>query len=270
MHMGLLNNHAAMSPPMSEIVSRLTNGPIRKLTVEGKPDLYSIYDFMNNSGVYPTKSASSSAWTRLSQSEIKNMVTFVKFPGPGQKPTPTIDARGILKLVSLLGERFQRAYSIESQEILDRYLDGDATLCDEVTYNRQVGPEQACANFVGRVESLATQMAQEEENLPETGFVYGTVSAAFPGMVKIGRTKDMNKRLQAANTFSAPAPHVVIAIAPSFDYVRDERLAHEYFKELRREGEFFEVTPVMVQEFFMHQISARYNNAHDESHWMNE
>ena len=257
---------------MSEMVSRLTNGPIRKLTVEGKPDLYSIYDFMNNSGVY-SNGVCKKMFSRLLLSEpnqIRDQVTYVKFPGQGQRPTPTIDSRGILKLVSLLGERFQRAYSIESQEIIDRYLDGDATLSDEVTYNRQVGPEQACANFVSRVESLASQMAQEEDNLPETGFVYGTVSAAFPGMVKIGRTKDINKRLQAANTFSAPAPHVVIAITPSFDYVRDERLAHDYFKEFRREGEFFEVTPVMVQEFFMHQISARYNNAHDESHWMNE
>ena len=227
-----------MSPPMSDMVSRLTNGPIRKLTVEGKPDLYSIYDFMNNSGVYKGKSTVNMACGKIlrEHAEMRDQVTYVKFPGKGQRETPTIDARGILKLVSLLGERFQRAYSIESQEILDRYLDGDATLCDEVTYNHQVGSEQACANFVSRVESLASQMAQEE-NLPETGFVYGTVSAAFPGMVKIGRTKDITKRLQAANTFSAPAPHVVIAITPSFDYVRDERLAHEYFKEFRREGD---------------------------------
>jgi hypothetical protein len=52
---------------------------------------------------------------------------------------------------------------------------------------------------------------------------------------------------------------VVIAATPTFDAVRDEAMAHGYFANLRREGEFFEVTIEAVREYFRQHTATLYN-----------
>jgi hypothetical protein len=42
------------------------------------------------------------------------------------------------------------------------------------------------------------------------------------------------------------------------DYIRDEQLAHKFFENSRREGEFFEINPEAVQQFFASKIAAQY------------
>ena len=81
-------------------------------------------------------------------------------------------------------------------------------------------------------------------------FVYAVKSAAFPGLVKIGRTQDMKTRLSQLNTACAPSPFVVLAVSPTLDYVRDEKRAHEFFSLQRTEGEFFRVNEAQVTDFF--------------------
>ena len=52
-----------------------------------------------------------------------------------------------------------------------------------------------------------------------------------------------------------------MALAPTFDPVRDERLAHAFFADRRREGEFFEVPVAEVAAFFAHYITSPYTVA---------
>jgi hypothetical protein len=66
-------------------------------------------------------------------------------------------------------------------------------------------------------------------------------------------------RLSSGNTFCAPAPHVVVAGTPTFDAVRDEAMAHGYFPNVRKQGEFFEVGVKAVQQYFLAHTTALYN-----------
>jgi hypothetical protein len=69
----------------------------------------------------------------------------------------------------------------------------------------------------------------------------------------------LNARLSQLKTATAPAPHVFVIIAPTFDQARDEKNAHEFFVENRREGEFFEISDAEVIAYFTTNITTRYN-----------
>ena len=90
------------------------------------------------------------------------------------------------------------------------------------------------------------------------GSVYCLVSDAYPTLVKIGRSKNVEQRLSALNTGCAPMPLRVAAAARTFDAVRDEKLAHSHFALVRAEGEYFRTTVDEVKEFFQTQITPVY------------
>ena len=52
---------------------------------------------------------------------------------------------------------------------------------------------------------------------------------------------------------------MVVALAPTFNNTRDERTAHAFFAEFRREGEFFAISDDMAKDYFMNNITALYN-----------
>ena len=102
------------------------------------------------------------------------------------------------------------------------------------------------------VASQALLDAQKE------GWIYATESGAFPGLLKIGETSHLKKRLSTLNTGCAPLPHRYVAVVPSFDVHRDECCAHGYFSSERKEGEFFQVTVEEVRAFFDDHIMPQY------------
>ena len=60
------------------------------------------------------------------------------------------------------------------------------------------------------------------------------------------------------NTSCAPAPHVLVAVAATFDNARDEKMAHAFFADARKEGEFFELTDKVVKDYFGMHITAQH------------
>ena len=93
---------------------------------------------------------------------------------------------------------------------------------------------------------------------PPVTYVYATKSSAFPNRIKIGKTNDVAKRLSSMNTSCAPAPHVLVAVAATFDNTRDEKMAHAFFADVRKEGEFFELTDKVVKDYFAMHITAQH------------
>ena len=98
-----------------------------------------------------------------------------------------------------------------------------------------------------------------ELSIPGIQYVYATHCTAFPNRIKIGKTKDIKHRLSQLNVGCAPCKHKLIALAESFDNKRDERMAHVFFAEYRREGEFFEISAKQVKEYFDMFITALHN-----------
>jgi len=88
--------------------------------------------------------------------------------------------------------------------------------------------------------------------------VYCISSPVFHGLVKIGRTTDLRDRLSHGNTSTAPAPLTLNSAVPTFSAIRDEFKTHEFFKQYHKVGEFFEVSPQSVHEYFMSHIVPKY------------
>ena len=75
-----------------------------------------------------------------------------------------------------------------------------------------------------------------------TGYVYAIESAAFPGFVKIGRTNNVKRRLEAIN-FSLPInQYELVASFSTYNAVMDEKLTQEHFKKFCFETEYFKIS----------------------------
>ena len=175
--------------------------------------------------------------------------------GNGKWPVKLLTFDDAMELIMVLPGKMAKQCRLAVCDLLKRYLAGDVSLIPEIHHNQAVGPLAACNAFLDG----ALKKRKQPDDAVE--YVYCTESAAFPGLLKIGRTSNpMKQRLSAANTFCAPAPHIVVAIAPTFNSTRDERLAHAFFADERREGEFFAVTVQAVQRFFERHIVSQYNS----------
>ena len=189
------------------------------------------------------------------ESKIKPLAWF-QFPGPGQKIQTVITFPAALKLVMMLPGKHAARYKSKCAELISRYLDGDASMTDEIEENRSIGQKRSYSRFA---QDITTRVdAEIASEIPESQYIYATKSAAFPGLIKIGRTTDMRARLSQLNTACAPAPHVLISIVPTKNMYRDEHLAHEHFASSRKAGEFFEVQESEVKKYFRKIILRRY------------
>ena len=137
--------------------------------------------------------------------------------------------------------------------IIQRYVEGDATLCAEIDENRAMGVEVATGKLLAECRADASQAEEEDE--AREGFVYGAVSDAFPGHVKIGFTYDLEQRLAGVNTFCALKPFRMAATARTTYPRKAEARAHARFAPYRRAGELFEMPVDELQRYMMEAVT---------------
>jgi hypothetical protein len=226
----------------------------------------SVFDYINRGCArQATSTYGNTTFHRLLQDSSKDkhrlekLYIYLQFPGKGQRKTPCMTLQGLLVLTDILGSKISDAFRHETFSVLQRYLDGDTSMCAEILENQSLGKRKSYANFVDRVAKRAQVDAENRAHeLPAVSYVYATKSEAFPNLIKIGRSCNLAARLSSLNTSCAPAPHAIIASAMTLDSVRDEALAHAFFASARKEGEFFEVTQEDVESFFANHITNQY------------
>ena len=176
----------------------------------------------------------------------------IKLPGKGNLSTKTLDCSDAMDLVMVLPGNASKVIRKKFADIIVRYLDGDITMCAEIKKNRDMGRSASYTNFIqDTMKQIMEEQEQEQAgHLPTISYIYASKSAAFPGLIKIGKTQDVAQRLSQLNTGCAPAPHTVVAVATTFNKDKDEKEAHQHFAAFRREGEFFEVSELDVQTYF--------------------
>ena len=180
--------------------------------------------------------------------------------GKGNGNTQLLTPHDAIQLIMVLPGEMARTIRLQMVSILQRYCDGDQSLCEEVEENRRMGKRKSYEMFANNViQNAQAKVARKAHEIPEMTFVYATKSPAFPGLIKIGKTIDIPKRLSSLNTSCAPAPHVIVAVAPSFDNHRDEQTTHAFFASARREGEFFELEDEVVKDYFATHITSQYD-----------
>jgi hypothetical protein len=97
----------------------------------------SVFDVI---GIYSGVQKPRNTWAELSKKhpEVAQNKGSYKFPGRGQKDTPVMDLKGIIKLVMVLPGRKAACSREQFAELIIRYLGGDMTLIDEVVNNNKV------------------------------------------------------------------------------------------------------------------------------------
>lgn len=165
-----------------------------------------------------------------------------------------------IELIMVLPGKTAKNIRKQFKDIIVRYIDGNMSMCGEIEENHIIGKVESYSKFAKKIMTRVHENEiKEAHEMPQTCYVYATKSPAFPGLIKIGKTMDVSKRLNQLNTSCAPAPHVIVAVAPSFDDARDEKTAHAFFSKVRREGEFFELQDADVIDYFATHITTQYN-----------
>jgi len=182
-------------------------------------------------------------------------MTERKVPGKGMTKTKLVKFEDAIELIMVLPGKMSRSCRKQMADVIVRYLDGDFSLVNEIAENQKIGRLNSYANFAQRILADTEKETKSETSF---GYIYAFSSPAFPGSIKIGRSIDVIRRLSQLNTGCAPAPHVIIATAPTFDNVRDEKMAHEFFSEFRDAGEFFKVSEEDVKRYFKNTVAARF------------
>ena len=196
-------------------------------------------------------------WRRMRNNELSKLGPFLNvFKFPGQQIQPVITLPGSIKLVMILPGKNAKRYKWIFADVISRYLDGDDEMCSEIKQNKSMGKKRSYEKFAQDMDRSIKEEDKSNKKNPRIGYVYATQSEAFPGLIKIGQTLDMKARLSQLNTACAPSPHVVVALAPTFNMDRDEKDAHQFFSTVRMQGEFFAVNKSQVKKYFHEHIMA--------------
>ena len=166
-----------------------------------------------------------------------------KFKGRGQQLNKLVTIEGAFKLIMALPGKTALAMRLKVIDGMTQKL-------------KELGEFEFVHNLFDETLAIPTQSQSE---LPTTKYIYATESEAFPGLLKIGRTKDISQRIQNLKTATAPKPHKLVAMTPTLHSKRDEKRAHEFFQDKRVAGEFFKVTAMEVMTFFHAHIVPMYN-----------
>jgi prophage antirepressor-like protein len=175
-------------------------------------------------------------WNDLFKENEKEWIPYMKrnkFPKAKQKTIIFLNTEGVYRLVMILTGRGAIKTRLHIVDRVKKKLQGQGHAFRDVLH-----------------ESLEKRAIENENEQEQTSieYIYATASDAFPGLIKIGRTQDVEKRLSSANTFCAPMPHRLLFSAPTMHSVRDEMRVHDFFKERHVAGEFFRVTPAEVED----------------------
>lgn len=81
---------------------------------------------------------------------------------------------------------------------------------------------------------------------PRVGYLYLVQAATGDGLVKIGRTRDIDARMKALS-IGSPVPLRVVHLIPQAGYLEKE--LHELFSAHRRHGEWFDPHPDILGWF---------------------
>ncbi len=175
-------------------------------------------------------------------------------------PTKLLTMDDSMEFIMVLPGKLAKRVRKQFKDVILRYLDGDLSMCSEIRANQAMGKIKSYTQFASKVmQNINNENGRRAHEMPQTCYVYATKSPAFPGLIKIGKTINVAQRLSQLNTSCAPAPHVIVAVAPTFDEDRDEKTAHAFFSHARREGEFFELQDADVLAYFATHITQQYN-----------
>ena len=123
--------------PLEMIIRGGSNNGLKMRKTNETPQRVSIYDVIN---IVTASEQAHVVFHRLKEGHPE-FLTFCKnfqFEGQGQRPTPVVDAKGLVTLLNLLPGHKAAAFRAKSADIIVRYLGGDQTLIAEINRNAEI------------------------------------------------------------------------------------------------------------------------------------
>lgn len=171
-------------------------------------------------------------------------------------PAPCANVLGLQRILSLLPGKVNVKYQEQINNVFSRIITGDLSLIKNIRSNA-VSKEPVNVLFrdamARRIDS--DYKSTTKDSILPVEYVYAMESEAFPGLLKIGRTKNLDQRMRGCNTFSAPKPFKLVASTPTMDSKRDEKVTHNFFQKKHEAGEFYRVSIAEVRDFFDQHIN---------------
>jgi hypothetical protein len=107
----------------------------------------SVYDIIKVAG---NQKNPRMVWERLKETYGEEVVSFcdnLKFPGAGQRETPCINAKGLVKLLMWIPGKLAQEFRSQTADIMIRYLGGDTSLVNEIKYTNELHIQDGESNI---------------------------------------------------------------------------------------------------------------------------
>ena len=121
-----------MTNNVQEMIMKFPDGIFKGKEPRITMEYVSVYDIIKVAGAQKNPR---DVWKRILENYEEEVVEFcdnLKFPGPGQRKTPCINAKGLIKLLMWIPGKLAQEFRTQTADIMLRYLGGDITLINEI------------------------------------------------------------------------------------------------------------------------------------------
>lgn len=122
-----------------------------------------------------SKNSVTKTWVRLKETYGEEVAAFcrdLKFSGPGQRETPCVNAKGLVKLLMLIPGKLAQEFRNQTADIMLRYLGGDTTLINEIKHTDQHHIQNGESN-------IFRKFVRKKLNYDEKYYIYVRVFSQF-------------------------------------------------------------------------------------------
>ena len=127
--------------------------------------------------------------------------------------------------------------------------------------NTEAFKSRACEILTNALAPSYKRKREEDQEDREISYIICTQSLEFPEIVFIGETDDVPGTLAAICEFTAPKPHKLVAMVPTYYPIRDEKTIHAFFDDQCVSPGLFKTSVESVQRFFK-RIKADFDEEH--------
>lgn len=111
----------------------------------------SVYDIIKVAGGQKNPKETWKNLMKIHEEEVVQFVYYLKFPGAGQRETPCINAKGLVKLLMWIPGKLAQEFRNQAADIMIRYIGGDTSLINEIKHTEQLHIQNGESNIFRKV-----------------------------------------------------------------------------------------------------------------------
>jgi len=122
----------------------------------------SVFDIIKVAGGQKNPKETWKNLMKIHEEEVVQFCDYLKFPGAGQRETPCVNAKGLVKLLMWIPGKLAQEFRNQTADIMIRYLGGDTTLINEIKHTDQLHIQNGESNIFRKV--IKKKLQYDEKN----------------------------------------------------------------------------------------------------------